>query len=117
MLFSSTDQCYYADKVYNPQTDNDRVLAFIHTVLSAAKCQEYCQNTVGCAKYSYFTENFEDDGIFKPKDCVLMNDRPMRMIAELGAVSGPKICPGLCVSNRKLFRCSKNGNMNLKVWE
>ena len=71
-------------------------------VPSAEKCQEYCKNTVGCAKYSYHKANAmlgqsKVNNFGQRMFCLLFPDKPMNLIAESGTVSGPKICPGSSV--------------------
>ena len=60
-----------------------------------ADCEQLCQNTVGCDKYSYVTDTY--NGKYGPsarRNCCLKPDAPMPLTDEKDVTSGPRVCHG-----------------------
>ena len=62
---------------------------------SLAKCQELCQQTATCIKFTYVTDSYNGKfGAAIRRSCCLKADASIKAVVEPGTISGPKICQG-----------------------
>ena len=85
------DECYFVDKDYYGGNIN---CVKQNTI---ADCQQLCQSTVGCAKFSYPTDKYNGThGPAARKGCCLKHDIPIALVDEKDVISGPRVCHGKC---------------------
>ena len=60
---------------------------------SIMECQNLCQATQGCAKFSYVTDTYDGKhGTGARKNCCLKSYATMDLVDETGVISGPRSC-------------------------
>ena len=84
--------CFYRDQDYVGKDINKNCDDKTDT---AKQCQELCQKTAGCLKFTYITDNYNGPwGIGSRKSCCLKGTLVTSLEQLEGVVSGPKECPG-----------------------
>ena len=60
---------------------------------SVSECQQLCQQTDKCAKFSYLTNDFSEEN--RRTECCLKTDQAISPSHMKGVISGPKECGNL----------------------
>ena len=84
-----SDPCYYYDQDYYGGD--------IKCVKqnSLTDCQQLCQNTDGCERFSYVTDKYNGKhGPAARRGCCLKKGYRLKLTKEVGVISGHKICYG-----------------------
>ena len=77
----------------------------VKNVQSTQKCQELCQQTFECDKFTYVTSKYTgpDGSTAGRNGCCLKPKKPIKLIDQPNVVSGPKVCPG---KSRLILPCA-----------
>jgi len=90
--------CFHTDKDYNIANWGKCIKKD-----SLLECQQACQGSVGCGKFSYVTDTYNGiHGTGARKSCCLKPTQAAELVDAVGVTSGPKNCPVV----QKMF-CTK----------